>query len=159
MGRMYTAVFGGDTPIAVSAIQDLFEVVAPADAIVVIHAIHLHQTSDLADAQEEVLDLEFTFGYTTSGSSGASTTARPHEKGDAAFGGTVEVNNTTQALNGSGVIRRVDGWNIRVGYDYIPTPETRFVISPSARFVLELPNAPNDALSMSGSITFEEIGG
>ncbi len=159
MGRMYTAVFGGDTPIAVSAKQDLFEVVAPSDAIIVIHAIHLHQTSDLADAQEEVLDLEFTFGYTVSGSGGAAATPHPHEVGDAAYGGGMEVNNTTQANTGSPIIRRVDGWNIRVGYDYIPTPEMRYTISPSGRFVLELPNAPNDSLDMSGSITFEEIGG
>ena len=159
MGRMYTAIFGGDTPIAITAVQDLFELVAPADAIVVIHEIHLHQTSDLSDAAEEILDLEFTFGYTTSGSGGAAPTASPHELGDAAFGGTVEVNNTTQATVGSPIIRRVAGWNIRVGYAYIPTPETRYVISPSARFVLELPNAPADSLDMSGSITFEEIGG
>ena len=156
MGRMYTASF---EDVAVSAIQDIFEVVAPADAVVIIHEIKLGQTSDTGDSAEEILRVEMTFGYTTSGSGGAAITARPHELGDAAFGGTVERNNTTQAVNGTGVVRNAETFNIRVGWQYTPTPEMRMVISPSARFVLELPAAPADAVTMTGSITFEEIGG
>ena len=156
MGRMYTAVFEA---VAVSAIQDLLELVAPADAVVVVHKIHLFQTSDTGDAAEEILRLELTFGYTTSGSGGSSPTPSAHELGDPAFGGTVEANNTTQATVGSPLVREVFGWNVRIPFDYIPAPEYRHVISPSARMVLELPVAPADALTMSGSITFEEIGG
>ncbi len=156
MGRVYTASFGG---IAVTAIQDIFEVVAPADAIVNILELYLGQTSDVGDAAEEILRLQFTMGHTTSGSGGAAITARPHELGDAAFGGAVERNNTTQALGGSPIVRVERDFNVRVGLGYIPIPKAVQVLSPSMRFVLELPSAPGDSLTMNGSITIEEVGG
>jgi hypothetical protein len=78
--------------------------------------------------------------------------------GDAAFAGTCEVNNTTQASAGTIVTHYVWNWNIRVGFDKIFTPETRPLIRPSRRMCLELPAAPADSLTMSGSITIEEIG-
>jgi len=156
MGRMYTAVFNN---VAVTAIQDLFEVVAPADSVVLLHDIHLSQNTDVGDAAEEVLRVELTSGQTTSGSGGSAPTAIPVSFGDAAFGGTVEVNNTTQASAGTIVTHYVWNWNIRGGFDKIFTPETRPILSPSRRMCLELPAAPADSVTMSGSITFEEIGG
>jgi len=153
---MYTAVFNN---VAVTAIQDLFELVAPADSVVLLHDIHLSQNTDVGDAAEEVLRIELTSGHTTSGSGGAAVTPVPVSLGDAAFGGTCEANNTTQASAGTIVTKYVWNWNIRVGFDKIFTPETRPVISPSARMCLELPAAPADSVTMSGSITFEEIGG
>lgn len=156
MGRMYTAVFNN---VAITAIQDLFELVAPADAIVVLHDIHLSQNTDVGDAAEEILRIELTSGHTSSGSAGSAPTAIPLAFGDAAFGGTVEVNNTTQASAGTIVTHYVWNWNIRVGFDKVFTPETRPILSPSRRLCLELPAAPADSVTASGSITFEEIGG
>ena len=156
MGRIYTAQF---TDVAVSAIQDLFEIVAPADAIVVIHDLHLSQKSDVGDAAEEILNIQLTSGHTTSGSGGSAPTAIPVELGDAAFEGTVEANNTTQAVSGTIVTHYSWDWNIRGPFDKIWTPETRPILSPSRRACVELPAAPADAITMSGTITFEEIGG
>jgi hypothetical protein len=156
MGRLYTAVFNN---VAVSAVQDLFELVAPADSVVVLHDIHLSQNTDVGDAAEEVLRIELTSGHTTSGSGGSSVTPVPVNFGDAAFGGTCEANNTTQASAGTIVTHAVWNWNIRVGFDKVFTPECRPVLSPSRRMCLELPAAPADAVTMSGTITFEEIGG
>lgn len=156
MGRMYTAVFNN---VAVTAIQDLFEIVAPADSVVVLHDIHFSQNSDVGDAAEEILRIELTSGHTTSGSGGSAVTPVPVSLGDAAFGGTCEANNTTQAVSGTIVTKYVWNWNIRGPFDKIFTPETRPIISPSTRMCLELPAAPADSITMSGSITFEEIGG
>jgi hypothetical protein len=39
------------------------------------------------------------------------------------------------------------------------TPETRPVLSPSGRLIVELQTTPADALTMSGTLYFEEIGG
>ena len=156
MGRIYTAQF---TDVAVSAIQDLFELVAPADAIVVIHDLHLSQKSDVGDAAEEILNIQLTSGHTTSGSGGSTVTPVPKELGDAAFGGTCEAKNTTQASGGTIVTHYSWDWNIRGPFDKIWTPETRPVLSPSRRMCVELPVAPADAITMSGTITFEEIGG
>jgi hypothetical protein len=155
MGRLYTAVFNN---VAVTAIQDLFEIVAPATGIVLLHDIHISQNTDVGDAAEEVLRIELTSGHTTSGSGGSTVTPVSLDLGDAAFAGTCEVNNTTQASAGTIVTHYVWNWNIRVGFDKIFTPETRPLIRPSRRMCLELPAAPADSLTMSGSITIEEIG-
>lgn len=154
MGRIYTASFGG---VAVTAIQDLFEVNAPSDAVVIIHSITIGQSSDAGDSEAEMKRVQISRAPTASGSGGSTPTARPHNLGDAAFGGTVEANNTAQAT-GTVTIHE-DTFNIRAGWAYRPTPEERIVMSPSERLVVELPVAPTDEITMSGSITFEEIGG
>lgn len=154
MSGIYTAVFNN---VAITAIQDLFEIVAASDAVVLIHDIHLSQNTDVGDAAEEVLRIELTSGHSTSGSGGSAPTAIPRNIGQAAFGGTVEVNNTTQASSGTIVTHYVWNWNIRVGFDKIFTPETRPRIAPSGRMCLELPAAPADSITASGSITFEEV--
>src|SRR6187399_3083052 len=107
MGRIYTAVSKG---IAVTAAQDIFEISAPSDAIVVVHGFELFQATELGDAAEE--QLLFTtnrgVGATTSGSGGSSVTPQPREDGDAAFGGTVERNNTSQMAAGSGSLEELE---------------------------------------------------
>ena len=155
MGRMYTAIFAGVT---VDQIQDLFELNAPSDAVVILHSITLGQDTDYGDADAEGLEVRISRA-TGSGSGGTAPTARPHEVGSPAFGGTVEVNNTTQATGTTELY--VDVFNIQAGWQYRPTPEERFVLSPSGRLVLELTTDPQDSAGvvMSGSITFEEIGG
>ena len=154
-GRMFTAVFNN---VAVTAIQDLFELVAPSTGIVVLHDIHLSQNTDVGDAAEEILRIELTSGHTTSGSGGSAVTPVDVDFGDPAFGGTCEANNTTQAVSGTIVTHYVWNWNIRGPFDKIFTPETRPILRPSRRMCIELPAAPADSITMSGSITFEEIG-
>lgn len=153
MGRMYTVTF---EKVAVTAIQDLFEIVAPSDAVVVLHNAQVSQDSDEGDTEAEQLNILIHRG-STSGSGGSTVTPAPLEVGDAAFGGTCEANNTTQGTEGTQVWS--ESFNIQVGWHFIPTPETRPVISPSGRLIIELQDAPADSLTMSGSVTFEEIGG
>lgn len=156
MGRIYTAQFQA---VAATLAQDLFELVAPADAIVAIHDICFSQSTELGDAAEEQLVLCLKSGQTTSGSGGSTPTAIPRQFGDAAFGGTVEANNTTKASAGTIVTHHSWCWNIRGPFKEIFTPETRPILSPSRRATIELVNAPTDSVTISGFITFEEIGG
>src|SRR5690348_7903210 len=102
-GRMYTAVF---KDIAVTAAQDLFEVAGPSDAVTIIHRVLLTQSSETGDAQEEMLRLTTNrgVGAVTSGSGGGTVTPQPVSDGDAAYGGTVERNNTTIMATGSGAV-------------------------------------------------------
>ena len=153
MGRMYSAVF---EQVAVTVAQDLFEIVAPSDAIVRIHEIHIGQSSDAGDSESEQLNVLIHRG-TTSGSGGTTPTPSPLEVGDAAFGGTVEANNTTQGTEG--VFLSSHDFNVMAGLDIVYTPETRPVISPSGRLIVESQIAPSDSLTMDGYIVFEEIGG
>lgn len=153
MGRIYTATFRN---IAVTAIQDIFELVAPADATVKIHRITLGQVTDVGDAAEEILDVQLTSGHGTSGSGGASVTPVPRDINDPAFGGTCERNNTTQASAGTVVEHYNWAWNIRGPLDIVFTPETMPILAPSRYGCLELPVAPADSITMSGTIVFEE---
>lgn len=153
MGRIYSATF---EQVAVTAAQDLFEIVAPSDAIVAVHAFTLSQSSDAGDVEAEQLNILIHRG-STSGSGGSSLTARPLQVGDAAFGGTIEANNTTQSTEG--VILHSESFSIVAGANIIWTPELRPIISPSGRLIIELQTTPTDSLTMSGTVYFEEIGG
>jgi hypothetical protein len=156
MGRLYTVQFNA---VAVTAQQDFFEINAPADSVVVVHEIALSQVSEVGDAQEEGLAILLKQGATTSGSGGTAPTANPVELGDAAFGGTAEVNNTVKATSGTIITQRAWNWNIRVPFEKVFTPETRPKISPSARLTVELATTPADSITMSGHMVIEEVGG
>lgn len=155
-GRMYRTTF---SKVAVTAAQDLFEVTGPSDAVTRIHGWGIGQSSDVKDAEEEILNIALKSGATTSGSGGTTPTPVPNSLGDVAYGGTVEANNTTKATSGTIVMHDPREVNVRVGIDVLYEPEDRKDLSPSARLTLELIDAPVDSLTMSGYIIFEEIGG
>ena len=153
MSRVYTVTF---EQVAVSAIQDLIQIVAPSDSVVVIHEWEFGQSSDAGDAESEQLNILVHRG-STDGSGGSAVTARPKQIGTPAFGGTCETNNTSQSTEGT--IESSHCFNVMAGIKEVYTPETRPVLSPSGRMVWELQTAPADAITMSGKVTFEEIGG
>ena len=157
MGRMYTAQFNG---VAATAQQDLFEIIAPSTAIVVIHDLYLGQTTELGDAAEEQLLLLMKSGQTTGGGFGTSPAKVPLLFGDAASGATVAANNTTKASGGTIVTHGgfCPVWNIRVPFVQIWTPECRPILAPSRRWTFELATTPADSITLSGSVTWEEIG-
>jgi len=153
MSRMYAACF---EKVAVSLAQDLFEIVAPSDAAVRIHGFNLGQSSDAGDAESEQLNILVHRG-STSGSAGSTVTPSPLSLGDSAFGGTVEANNTTQGTEGVFLDARC--FNVMAGLEVVYTPETWIEISPGGRVIIELQDAPADALTMNGRVMIEEIGG
>lgn len=155
MSRVYTIQFNG---VAVSAQQDFFEVVAASTKAVQLLEVHLSQTTELGDAQEEALLVLVKSGQTVSGSGGSSPTAVPLELGDAAFAGSCEVNNTTKANTGTIVTHFAWAWNIRVPLDIIFTPECVKTLAPSARMTVELGTTPADSITMSGYIVVRELG-
>ncbi len=157
MGRIYRAPMPA---VAVTVQQDFFEITSPADAITTIHEVHLSQSTEVGDAMEEQLLVLFKTGATSTGTGGTQAiTVTPNELGDAAYGGVVDINNTTKATGGTIVTHEIHSWNVRVPFDRILTPETRIVISPSARFTVELGTTPGDSVTVNGFVVFEEIGG
>lgn len=160
MGRMYTTFFKA---VAVTAQQDFFEILAPTDAVVVIHEWELSQQTEAKDAEEEMLTVTENrgVGTVTSGSGGSTHTPQPIEDGDPATGAVVEINNTTKMVVGTGSIDelRPYNWNVRQPLTKVFTPETRPVISPGNRWTLELETTPADSITMSGFVVFEETGG
>ena len=116
----------------------------------------ISQSSDAGDAASEQLNILVHRG-STDGSGGSTVTPAPMQVGDAAFGGTVAANNTTQSTEGTQL--HSEAFNVMAGCSVWWTPETRPVISPSGRLVIELQTAPADSLTMSGTVYFEEVGG
>lgn len=165
MGRMYTGRVAAVNLPATNAF-DVFELEAPADAVVVVHSIVFGQsgTADFGDAQAEGLPVELIrlSGTTTDGSGGSTPTAAPHSFGDPAFGGVLKASNTTVATVNTGVLTtiRSEAFNVQAGYLYAPTPEERITLSPGQSLVVRIPVGPADAIATTyASVTFEEIGG
>lgn len=157
MGRFYSVPFSA---VSVSVAQDLFEVLASAGKPFWLHEITLGQASDYGDAAAEGLQIiiKRATGSYTSGSGGTTVTPVKHLTNDAAAGPTAEVNNTTQALAGSGALTtiRVEPFNVQGGYQYLPTPEQRILFLPTEACIVSI-SAPLDALTMSGTLVFEEL--
>ena len=152
---MYTVSFTG---VAVTAQQDLFEIVAAAGKNCKVHALFLSQSTEVGDAQEEGLSILIKTGATTSGSGGSAPTPIPNNVTDAAAGFTSEVNNTTKASVGTIVTHHSDNWNVRQGFVIIWPPEMRFELTGSRRLTVELGTTPADSITMSGTLYVEEFG-
>jgi hypothetical protein len=150
---MYSASF---EEVAVTAIQDLFQILAPADSVVLLHALLLSQSTDAGDTESEQLPVLIHRG-STDGSGGSTPTPTPLHLGDTAAGTVVEANNTTQGTEGPFI--HAEAFNVMAGLAIWWTPETRPVISPSDLLHIELQVAPVDSINMNGTIYFEELGG
>lgn len=156
MGRIYTAPFQG---IAIAAAQDVFEILCPADTILCIHRFELSDETSETSEQSTLLIRRGT-GSVTSGSGGSTVTPAPLHFGDAASGATVERNNTTAMVVGTGVLTTLYSWgfNWLNGCLFAPTPEERIWMSPDQRLAFNV-SAPGASRTCSGYVVFEEVGG
>lgn len=157
MPRMYVAQTNG---VATTVATDIFELVAAATHIIVVHGIEISQTSDTGDAQEELLSILLKRGVgNTSGSGGSSPTKSKLQTGAATSAATLEANNTTVAVAGGGSLTTLhaSAWNVRMPWLWIPTPEMRIVLAPSETLIVGAP-APADSLTVNATIYWEEIG-
>jgi hypothetical protein len=164
MPRMYTIPFSA---VAITAAQDLWEVKVGTNQAVELHGFTLSQTSDPASADAEILRLTIKrgSGTITSGSGGSTLTAAnvpKTDQGDADTGLTVELNNTTRAVVGSGALQIMheDAWQeISGAFNYLPTPEMRYWFGPADYIIVGLETAPADSITVSGVMYVKEYGG
>lgn len=157
MGMLYTGVFQA---VAVTAAQDLFEVLAPAARSVVLHKVSITQSTEAGDAQAEMLrySIRRVTGAPTSGSGGSAVTPVSLPPG-VTFGGTLEANNTTRISGGTIVVLEEEAAHVATGWLHQPPPEQRHEIEGATRLVIGLESAPADSVTLSGTILFEVIGG
>jgi hypothetical protein len=153
MARIYTAQFNG---VAVTAQQDLFELVAGTNTPIVIHELFLSQSTEIGDAQEEGLSILIKQGSTTTGSGGSAPTKVPRDVDDAASAATVAANNTTKATAGTIVTHQAVAWNVRVPLQILFTPELRPYVKGGRRLTVELGTTPADSITLNGYITWSE---
>ena len=142
----------------VSAVQDLAEIkLGTAQAGFVLSRV-IMQSSDEASSEAEELQIDEKRGTSTftSGSGGGSLTVVKGQSGDAAHGlATVERNNTTQAVVGTGTLDTIGGgvFNVLAGeWGGELTPEKMHAIGPSEAYILSLSEAPADALTLRAII-------
>lgn len=155
MSRIYTISFAG---VAVTAQQDLFELVAAAGKPFRILSLSLSQSSEVGDAAEEGLAILIKSGQTTSGSGGSAPTPVPLNVTDAAAGLTAETNNTTKASAGTIVTHYPENWNIRQPFFLVFPDRMQPEIAGGRRCTVELGTTPADSITMSGSMCVEEFG-
>lgn len=152
--------------VAISAAQDLFEIVAPATSRIAIRDIKIGQHSDFGDAAAEILGVSIIRGHTTTGSGGSAVTPVPlNAVSNQASAATVARNNTTIASNGTTQTIIADAFNVQGGWALSDVlgpggPEAadkRIVMAPSERLVVRL-TAPADALTFDATLIWEEGG-
>lgn len=158
-GRVYSVSFAA---VSCTAAQDFFEITAADDKPVEFVGFTVDQTgvADVGDAQEEFLRWEVVRGHSTSGSGGTAPTPRPLKVTDAAAGFTAEVNNTTIASSGTGVILHEGAFNVRGDYIYWWPEgcEPNCSQASGVLIVLRLVAAPADAITLSGTLYVRELG-
>ncbi len=153
--RLYTVSFSA---VAMTAAQDLFMVAPATNRPIAIAGLFLHQTTDLKDAEEEVLRISIVRGHTTVGSGGNTFTPVLMNPGGTAAAFTARINDTTIASAGTTTTPHVDGWNIRVPYMFWWTPETAIICSAAqTRIVVRLMAAPADSITGGGTLYVAEV--
>lgn len=157
-GRAYTAAV--NISASFTAQIDMFELLAASGKPLVLTGFELGQTSEVGDAQEEVLTLilKRITGSPTSGSGGGTSTFQPCRPNDTAAGATLETGNTTKLTGGTSAELVRFGWMIRQSVLYQPIPEVMHVIDAGTRAVLELATTPADSIStVQGWVSIVEL--
>jgi hypothetical protein len=142
-----------------TAIFDAVELLEPGTGFLRVKRVCLWQTTDLGDAAEEVLRVEWIRGFTGSGSGGQTTVITPLNPFDAAATFTAELLNTTPAATGTGLSLAVMGWNIRIPLDVLYPPGEEICargVSAQDRIVFRV-SAPADAITVNCSCLVEQL--
>lgn len=155
MSGVYTVEFDG---VAVTAQQDLFELVAAAAKPIIILGFGLSQSSEVGDAQEEQLTILIKSGQTTSGSGGSAPTPVANDSSGAAASFAAEANNVTKASAGTIVKHYPYSWNVRGPFDIILPEPMQLLMPGGRRMTMELASTPADSITMNGYIVVQEIG-
>lgn len=155
-GPVYTAPFSAQA--LTTNPQDLWCLTASSSSRVVLREIRLGQYTEFGDAQAELLSLQILTG-STAPSSGTAITPRnvKTHSGAPTADSSVVGPSTTLASTTSAVERWADVWNVAAGLLYSPLPAERMVIQPGETLCLRM-SAPADAMTINGTLTFQEIG-
>jgi hypothetical protein len=157
VGVVYTGTFQA---VAATAAQDLFELLAPSARSVKLLEVHVTQSTEVGDAQAEMLRfaIKRATGAVTSGSGGTTVTAAAKVPG-LTYSGTLEANNTTRITGGTVTVLEEEDCHMAQGFHHLPPQGREGEIEGATRLVVGLEQAPADSVSLSGTITYEVVGG
>ncbi len=147
--RVYSVSF---EEISISAVQDLFQVIAAAGKPIRIIGFVLGQRTLTTTENLGIL----IHRGTTNGSGGGSPTPAPLNPSDSAAAFTAETNNTTQATEGT--ILHGATWNVVGPFIWLPPPEMWIDATGGGEIVVELQTAPSGAMTAYGTLYVMEAG-
>lgn len=152
MGFFYTA--SQDAQAITTAVDLLFCTVA-ADKPVELWGFDIANTTDLGDANEEVLRIGVYRGVTGGGSGTALTEVAVHDLGPTA--GAAWVGQATASTGGN--LTKTIYWNVRqAGPAWIATPETAIRVSAANDpIAFRLLAAPADSITLSYEVLWKEV--
>jgi hypothetical protein len=157
MGVPFVATFQA---VAVTVAQDLFEITFPSTIAGRLLEVEITQSSEVADAQAEMLRFAIKRGTsaTTSGSAGSTPTAVSVVPG-MTFTGVVEANNTARISGGTVTVLEEVDKHVAEGFHHLPPLDRCYEFAGSQRCVIGLEAAPADSVTISGKVVFETLGG
>ena len=141
---------------APTAAFDAVEIVEAGSGLVLIKRLYVWQTSDLGDANEEVLRADWVRGNTTTGSGNQTTVITPNNSFDPAGTFTAKLLATTPATAGSPLSLCVQGWNIRQPLELIFPPGEELILRNGERGCLRI-SAPADAITVNACALVEQL--
>jgi hypothetical protein len=139
-----------------TAAFDAIELVEPGTGLILVRRVCMWQTTDLADAAEEVLRVEWVRGNATSGSGGQTTVITPEDSFEGAATFTAELLNTTVASTGTPVSLAPMGWNIRIPLDVLYPPGEYIKARNGERICFRV-SAPADAITVNATCLVEQL--
>jgi hypothetical protein len=153
-GNLYSAVFDAK---AVTGAIDLFEMTATTRTFAV-HALRVWQTTDVGDAAEEILRIEFRRA-STAGSGGTAVTEHQYVDDEDVANDTTVIEYATGGTSSTGgELIDIIPWNIRIPLVEIWTPEMRPRIdSNSDPLSIRFAAAPADSITMGAAVIWEEF--
>lgn len=153
MSFVYAVTFEN---VVVSVAQDFFELLAGDDRPVKLLYVEIGNLTELGDTAEEELRISIVRGHTASGSGGAAATSGKMLPNNPAAGCSAETNNTTIASAGSPINLYAGAWNIRQPFIWDCADKRQIGVNGADLLVVRLLAAPADAITMSGTLYYEE---
>jgi hypothetical protein len=144
---------------AITTATDLHEFTPAADRAVIIYGLSIGQTTDVADAAEEVLMIGI-YRDCTAGSGGTAATEYIYNHHSGGATNTAAVRQLGTASTG-GTLIDIIPWNIRIPLLWVPIPEMRPKFSNIAAegpvSTFRLIAAPADSITVSSTVYWAEL--
>lgn len=149
-GRLYTMVLDAIS-VTTDADQDVWSLGTAATKQLVLHEFRVSATT----SAEEPLRMQLV-RRTAVGSGGSAGTITALDQGNAFTAVTTGRLLDTTPGTGTTLLDAME-WNQKGEYLYLPTPETRIVLSASSFLSLHIQTAAGGTRTWSGSVKFEEV--
>jgi hypothetical protein len=161
MGRIYTVPFAAGTVTNAGGNADLWELTPADDKPIRLRGFILGQTSEVADAAEEVLNISVIhLAATVTSGNGSAVTPVPVDTGvNVAAGFTAEINGATVATtSGTATTVYEFAWNVRSSPYEVWFPDDRFcpMARQAAALVIRLTSTVVDDITFTGTAIVEE---